>query len=106
MKKVLTAAALVAGMGYATIAADFQPDAKVLASELVRSFISGIILGADVGPYQSALVRAHIESRVAASGYVSAPTPDRYSTAAGWGGAPAGGGGGGGHLSALGPRRP
>jgi hypothetical protein len=82
MKRVLTAVALVAGMGFATIAADFQPDAKVLASELVRSFISGIILGADVGPYQSALVPAHIESRVAASGYVSAPTPDRYSIAA------------------------
>jgi hypothetical protein len=82
MKKVLTAAALVAGTGFAMIAADFQPDAKVLTSELVRSVISGIILGANAGPYQSGLVRAHIESRVTASGYVSAPTTDRYSIAA------------------------
>ena len=82
MKKVLTAAALVAGTGFVTIATDFQPDAKVLASELARSFISGIILGANVGPYQYGLVPAHIESRVTASGYASAPTSDRYSIAA------------------------
>jgi hypothetical protein len=81
MKKVLIAAALVAGMDFATIAADFQPDAKVLASELARSFISGIILGANAGPYQSGVVPAHIELRVTASGYVSAPTTDRYSIA-------------------------
>jgi hypothetical protein len=88
MKKMLTAAAaLVAGTGVATAIfattteTDLQPDAKVIASEVARSLITGIILGSNVGPYQSTLVPAHIESRVTASGMASAPTADRYSVA-------------------------
>jgi hypothetical protein len=82
MIRVLTVAALVAGIGFAAIATVLQPDAKAVAPELVRSLLSGIILGANVGPYQSGLVPAHIESRVTASGVASVPTGDRYSVAA------------------------
>ena len=70
MKQILIAAALVAGIGCTAIAIDFRTDAKPVGSELARALISGIILGANIGPYQSP---AHIESRVAASGYASAP---------------------------------
>jgi hypothetical protein len=80
MKQILTVAALVAGIGFMAIANDFRTDAKAVGSELARALVSGIILGANIGPYQSP---AHIESRVTASGYVSVPTTtDEYSVAA------------------------
>ena len=58
MRQVLTAAvAFAAGVGFTTtIATDFRPEAKVLASEVARGLVSGIILGSSVEPYQSKLV--------------------------------------------------
>lgn len=89
MKTVLTAATLVAGIGFAiahatdsTNAADSQRDnIKVIASKVANSLIRGIILGANVGPYPSGAVPAHIESRVTASGYAPAQTTDSNSDA-------------------------
>jgi hypothetical protein len=83
MKPVLTAAALVAGIGFATThpTESSWRDIKVIASEVADSLISGIILGANVGPYLSGLVPAHIESRVTASGYAPAQVTDSYSAA-------------------------
>ena len=88
MKPVLTAAALVAGMGLviaqatnATNAPDFWRDIKVIAPEVASSLIRGIILGANVGAYPSGLIPAHIESRVTASGYAPAQTTDSNSVA-------------------------
>jgi hypothetical protein len=75
MKPILTAAALVAGIGFAIAhPADATSvtglrDIKAIASEVASSLIRGIILGANVGPYPSGVVPAHIESRVTASGY-------------------------------------
>jgi len=83
MKRALIAAALVAGIGFATMiaATDLQPDVKIVASEVAHSVVSGIILGSSVEPYQSKLVPDLIESRVTASGYARAPTVDQYSVA-------------------------
>jgi hypothetical protein len=88
MKPVLTAAALVAGIGFAVAhatnsmsAADSRRDIRIIASEVANSLIRGIILGANVGPYPSGAVPAHIESRVTASGYVPAQTTDSNSVA-------------------------
>ena len=83
MKPILTAAALVAGVGLAiahasdsTNVTNSWRDIKVIASEVASSLVRGIILGANVGPYPSGLVPAHIESRVTASGYASPPSTD------------------------------
>jgi len=74
----IAAAAFVAGVGFTTsIATDFRPDAKVLASGVARSVVRGIILGSGVEPYQSKLVPDLIEWRVAANGL----TTDWYSVA-------------------------
>lgn len=83
MKPVLLAAALVAAIGAATTRATTGawPDINVIASEVAHSAISGIILGANVGPYLSSLVPAHIESRVTASGHAPNQTTDSYSVA-------------------------
>lgn len=88
MKPALTTAALVAGIGFATAhttdstnATDLQRDIKVIAFEVANSLIRGIILGANVGPYPSGAVPAHIESRVTASGYGPAQTTDSNSVA-------------------------
>jgi hypothetical protein len=73
--KVLTAAALVAGIGFATaIEPDFRPDASVV-SEVAGSLISGIILGSNV--WQSVPVAADVESRMMASGHAT-PLADGY----------------------------
>jgi hypothetical protein len=81
MKPALTAA-LVAGLGFSTTSTAESPrDIKVIASEVARSLISGIVLGANVGPYLSGLLPAHIESRVTASGYAPAPTTNPPSNA-------------------------
>ncbi len=79
MRHVLTAgAAFVAGVGFTTtIATDLRPEAKVLASKVAQSIVSGIILGSSVEPYQSKLVPDLIEWRVAANGQ----TADQYSVA-------------------------
>ena len=68
MRQVFVAgAAFVAGVGFTTmIATDFRPDVKVLASEVARSVVKGIILGSGVEPYQSKLVPDLIEWRVVA----------------------------------------
>jgi hypothetical protein len=86
MKPVLTAAALVAGIGFAvahatdsTNATRPRCDIKVIASELASSVVRGIILGANLGPYPSGLVPTHIESRVTASGYAPAESNDSNS---------------------------
>jgi hypothetical protein len=86
MKTVLTAAALVAGIGFAvahatdsTNATGPRRDIKVIASEVASSVIRGIILGANLGPYPSGLLPAHIESRVTASGYAPAESSDSNS---------------------------
>jgi hypothetical protein len=78
---MLIAAALAAGAAVATTHATegSRPDIKVIASEVARGLIGGIILGANVGPYLSGLIPAHIESRVTASGYAPAQPPDSYS---------------------------
>jgi hypothetical protein len=88
MKLALTAAALVAAIGFAiahaadsTNATDSRPYIVAIASEVATSFIKGIILGANVGPYPSGLVPAHIESRVTASGYAPAQSSDSNSVA-------------------------
>lgn len=86
MKPVLLAVAFVAATGVATRHAtegswrDIH-GIEVTASEVARSLISGIILGANVGPYLSGLVPAHIESRVTASGHAAAQTIDSYPVA-------------------------
>jgi hypothetical protein len=74
----------IASLGFAAgvcftsmIATDFRPDAKVLASEVAHSVVSGIILGSSVEPYQSKLIPDLIEWRVAANGL----TADGYSVA-------------------------
>jgi hypothetical protein len=79
MKPILTAAALVAGIGFAiahaadaTSVTGSRRDIKAIASEVASSLIRGIILGANVGPYPSGVIPAHIESRVTASGYAPA----------------------------------
>jgi len=86
MKSKLTVAAIVAATGFAiahaadsTNATDSQRDIKAIASKVASSLIRGIILGVNVGPYPSGLVRAHIESRVTASGYAPAPSTDSNS---------------------------
>jgi hypothetical protein len=73
MKAILVAAALAAGVAVAATHATegSRRDIKIIASEVVRGLIGGIILGANVGPYLSGLIPAHIESRVTASGYTS-----------------------------------
>jgi hypothetical protein len=77
MKPVLSAAALVAGIGLTTMSATHSShDIKVIASEVASSLIGGIILGGNVGPYLTGLVPAHIESRVTASAYAPAQTID------------------------------
>ena len=101
MKPVLTAATLVAAVGFlvaaigfatthaadSTNAADSRPDIKVIASELANSLIVGIILGANVGPHPSVgpypygLTPAQIEWRVMASGYAPAQQTDSNSVA-------------------------
>lgn len=88
MKPILTAAALGAGIGFAIAhAADATSvtgsgrDIKVIVSEVASSLIRGIILGANVGPYPSGVVPAHIESRVTASGYAPAQSQDTDSSA-------------------------
>jgi hypothetical protein len=83
MKPILIAAALVACIVVATTRATdgSRHDIKIIASEVARGLIAGIILGANVGPYLSGLIPAHIESRVTASGYAPAPPPDSYSLA-------------------------
>jgi hypothetical protein len=81
MKPALTAA-LVAGIGFTTASTAESPrDIKVIVSEVARSLIGGIILGANVGPYLSGLFPAHIESRVTASGYAPDLTTDPPSDA-------------------------
>jgi hypothetical protein len=79
MRQVFVAGAgFVAGVGFTTmIATDFQPDVKVLASEVARGVVRGIILGSGVEPYQSKLTPDFIEWRMAASG----PTTRPYSVA-------------------------
>ena len=76
---MLTAgAAFVAGVGFTTtIATDLRPEAKVLASKVAHSVVSGIILGSSVEPYQFKLVPDLIEWRVAANGLIA----DQYSVA-------------------------
>jgi hypothetical protein len=88
MKPILTAVALVAGIGFAlahatdlTNANGPRPDIKVIASKVASSLVRGIILGANVGPYPSGLVPAHIESRVTASGYSPTQATDSNSVA-------------------------
>jgi hypothetical protein len=83
MKPTLIVAALVAAIGFAVAQATDSTnttaprrDVKVIASEVASSLIRGIILGANVGPYPSGLVTAHVESRVTASGYAPAQTID------------------------------
>jgi len=72
MKPALTAA-LVAGVSFATTSGI---DTCAVVSELGRSLVRGIILGANVGPYLSGLTPGHIESRVTVSGYGSNRTTD------------------------------
>ncbi len=73
MQQMLTAAALVAGIGFATaIETGFRPDARVV-SEVAGGLISGIILGSNV--WQSVPVPTDVESRVMASGYAPASPP-------------------------------
>jgi hypothetical protein len=86
MKSILTAAAIVAAIGVAiahaadsTNPTDSRRDIKVVVSEMANSLIRGIILGANVGPYPSGLVPAHIKSRMMASGYSSASSADSNS---------------------------
>jgi hypothetical protein len=83
MKSILTAAALVAAVGFAiehaadsTNTTDSRRDIKVVASQVASSLIRGIILGANIGPYPSGLIPAQVESRVAASGYAPASSTD------------------------------
>jgi hypothetical protein len=81
MKPSLTAA-LVAGIGFTTTSTAESPrEIKVIASEVARRLIGGIVLGANVEPYLSGLLPADIESRVTASGYAPAPTTDPPSNA-------------------------
>jgi hypothetical protein len=81
MNSALTAA-LVAGIVFTTTSTTESPrHIKVIASEMASSLIGGIILGANVGPYLSSLLPAHIESRVAASGYSPAQNADPASDA-------------------------
>jgi hypothetical protein len=81
MKPALTAA-LVAGIGFTTTSTAESPrDIKVIVSEVSRNLIGGIVLGANVGPYLSGLLPAHIESRVTASGYAPASITDPPSNA-------------------------
>jgi hypothetical protein len=83
MKPKWIAAALVACVVVAiTYATEGSPrDIRTIASEVANGLIAGIILGANVGPYLSGLIPAHIESRMTASGYAPAPPPDSYSAA-------------------------
>ena len=83
MQRALTAAALVAGLGFGNpLETIFQAAAKIVASDVAHSLINGIILGSDVGPYQSQMLPAQIELRVTASGHRStAPTDDIQSPA-------------------------
>jgi hypothetical protein len=83
MKLLSIAAALAVGVVVATTPATegSRPDIKIIASEMARGLIGGIILGVNVEPYLSGLIRAHIESRVTASGYAPAPPLDTYSVA-------------------------
>src|SRR5215475_12652346 len=83
MKPILIAAAFVACVAVATTQATegSRHDVKIIASEIARGLIGGIILGVNVGPYLSGLIPAHIESRVTASGYAPAPPLDAYSVA-------------------------
>ena len=79
MKQMLMAAALVAGIGFATaIETGFRPGAGIIASEVARSLVSGIILGANV--WQSVPVPADVELRVMAGAYplASPPLADGY----------------------------
>ena len=82
MKRISIAAALVAGVAVAATWATegSRRDISIIASEVARGLIAGIILGANVGPYLSGLIPAHIESRMTASGYAP-PPPDSYSLA-------------------------
>jgi hypothetical protein len=80
--KPSSTAALVAGIGFTTMSTAESPrDIKVIASEVARRLIGGIVLGANVEPYLSGLLPADIESRVTASGYAPAPTTDPPSNA-------------------------
>jgi hypothetical protein len=83
MKQILTAAALVACIVVATTHATegSRRDIKIIASELARGLIGGIILGVNVGPYLSGLIPAHIEARVTASGYAPVQDLDSYTVA-------------------------
>jgi hypothetical protein len=88
MKPIVTAAALVAAVGFAiahaadsTNATGSRRDIKVIASEVAGSLIRGIILGVNVGAYPSGLIPTHIESRVTASGYAPARNTDSNSLA-------------------------
>jgi hypothetical protein len=83
MKPIWIAAALVACVAVATTYATVGSprDIRTTASEVAHGLIAGIILGANVGPYLSGLIPAHIESRMTASGYAPAPPPDSYSAA-------------------------
>jgi hypothetical protein len=69
MRQVWTAvAAFVAGACFTTtIATDFRPEAKALASELAHGVLSGIILGSGVEPHQSNLAPHLANWRVAAN---------------------------------------
>jgi len=79
MRHVLTAGAAFVGRRWLhdTIATGLRPEAKVLASKVAHSVVSGIILGSSVEPYQSKLVPDLIEWRVAANGLIA----DQYSVA-------------------------
>jgi hypothetical protein len=83
MKPILIAAAFVACIAVATTHATegSRRDIKIIASEVARGLIGGIILGVNVEPYLSGLIPAHIESRVTASGYAPAQPLDSFSVA-------------------------
>jgi hypothetical protein len=83
MKPIYIAATLVACAAIAATQATERSrrDIKILASEMARGLIGGIILGVNVGPYLSGLIPAHIESRVTASGYAPPQPADSYSVA-------------------------
>jgi hypothetical protein len=83
MKPILIAGALVACVAVAATQATegSRRETKLLASEVARGLIGGIILGVNVGPYLSGLIPAHIESRVTASGFAPPQPADSYSVA-------------------------
>jgi hypothetical protein len=83
MKPLSVAAALVASIVVTATpeTEGSRRDIKIIASEVARGLIGGIILGVNVGPYLSSLMPAHIESRVTASGYAPSAPLDPYAVA-------------------------